>query len=134
MLVLFAALSLGSPVNLFDIPQTSCRLLTLVPRQSGVTQECCNSCSDGYLLHNTWLIDRVETTDVENTFDRESEEVVAQGSGGTRSQWQLHADSIAATYMTERHAACGACVTPDQCMQDLKGTINTWHRLCITRA
>ena len=137
MLVLFAALTLGSPVHppWGDAAQTQCRMLTLVQRETGAAQECCKSCSDGYLLHNTWLIDRVEVTEVENGFERANENAVTEGSGVLMSEWseKTSAEELTATYMAERHAACGSCVTSTQCMRDLKGSVNTWHRLCITR-
>ena len=109
-------------------------MLTLVQRETGAAQECCKSCSDGYLLHNTWLIDRVEVTEVENGFERANEDAVTEGSGVLMSEWseKTRAEELTATYMAERHAACGSCVI-NPVHARLEGSVNTWHRLCITR-
>ena len=131
MLFLLGTMAMAASLRFADESALQgCRVVTGVSTADGV-QQCCNSCSDGFLLRTEWLLDETRThnQDDDNTIlQNEIEE--KNGSGDLKSQdvsmvWKIHSTDAITTSLTP----CGMCIRPQQCI--VQGwVVNTWHRLC----
>ena len=123
LLVVASALSAAVPP-----PSTTCAVVTRHKLLNGVSADCCESCSLGYLRSTSWITSTVDTSLTNYKFEHEE---AMQGSALGASIHDSDTESIVVS--NSEHSAytrpCGSCLTYDECL-DRGGHANTWHRTC----
>lgn len=123
LLSAIALVATAAPIQL----QGKCRIIAAVTVNSEPRQ-CCNSCSDGFLLATTWIVDTIDAEEVNEQLVH-ADQVQLDGSG-TQTELEVTGKQQNSIHLTKTvQSPCGYCLSPEECF-DKNGFVNTWHRLC----
>jgi len=104
-----------------------CRTMTPASFLLGDSVECCNRCSDGFLLQTNWITQTmtVDATSTDMSWDDDlTASFFSLGSGSKpvkETEWLA---------LQRTSVPCGECILPSECVAR-SGFVNTWHRLCM---
>ncbi|MBN19890.1 MAG: hypothetical protein CL678_01285 [Bdellovibrionaceae bacterium] len=127
MLVFLSTVAMAASIKFADeAALQGCRSVTGINTLDGV-QQCCNSCSDNYLLWTAWLLKENHTHDQHAV--AESEVETMQGSAFVGQETSINEALQTTDVITSTMKPCGVCVKAKECISQ-GWVVNTWHRLC----